>query len=398
MSKLFSIGYTRFDAPKNMPTSGAWLGVGGQGTVDTSTDSGDSGDGGMGESLMENIQTKMAKAQNLEHVGWGLYRHNLDKKATYKWDKKSNKFLNVNYEAEDPNEWHEEKFVKNLEGHITGMGFKEISPHKFELKWGILEKEKIKEHEFQEQEFLIKLDKMGYREKDNPKGRFFVHKYKLLPNIFYSQEKHNDKEYSNYLDVMTDIDLDNDLLESLDEVASTVAPSSVSTGQYPARAVIMARRDPKKKKKFKDSYIAFVPLHTLSGLKMESETLIGGRGDFKNKKDFDSKEVDMGIKHEMEHTKDKKIALEICLDHLSENPNYYSELKAGKLKESHEQKTGETSYDNNHSHKYSIDENGNGKTISTESYDKEYPSHSHKIKNKVVEKSGKVPHDHKIKE
>jgi len=35
----------------------------------------------------------------------------------------------------------------------------------------------------------------------------------------------------------------------------------------------------------------------------------------------------MGIKVEMEHTKDRAIAREIALDHLTEDPKYYSKLK-----------------------------------------------------------------------
>ena len=39
----------------------------------------------------------------------------------------------------------------------------------------------------------------------------------------------------------------------------------------------------------------------------------------------------MGIKIEMEHTNDKKLATEIATDHLKENPKYYTKLKKAKL-------------------------------------------------------------------
>jgi len=42
---------------------------------------------------------------------------------------------------------------------------------------------------------------------------------------------------------------------------------------------------------------------------------------------FDPKEIEMGIKVEMEHTKDKDEAIEIAKDHLSEIPDYYTRLK-----------------------------------------------------------------------
>ena len=39
----------------------------------------------------------------------------------------------------------------------------------------------------------------------------------------------------------------------------------------------------------------------------------------------------MGIKVEMEHTDDEKIASEIVLDHLAEDPKYYSKLTKADL-------------------------------------------------------------------
>ena len=58
--------------------------------------------------------------------------------------------------------------------------------------------------------------------------------------------------------------------------------------------------------------------------------LKGGKGDRLSPKDVDPKELAMGIKTEMEHTTNKRIAKEVALDHLSEFPDYYSRLtKAG---------------------------------------------------------------------
>ena len=42
---------------------------------------------------------------------------------------------------------------------------------------------------------------------------------------------------------------------------------------------------------------------------------------------FDSEQLKMGIKVEMEHTNDKKIAKKIAKDHLVETPDYYTRLK-----------------------------------------------------------------------
>jgi hypothetical protein len=53
----------------------------------------------------------------------------------------------------------------------------------------------------------------------------------------------------------------------------------------------------------------------------------GGKADKKNPKDFNPQALAQGIKIEMEHTKDKKIAQEIAMDHLTEDPKYYEKLK-----------------------------------------------------------------------
>ena len=59
----------------------------------------------------------------------------------------------------------------------------------------------------------------------------------------------------------------------------------------------------------------------------DREELTGGVGDKKPDSDFDSQQLEIGIKHEFEHTKNRKIAKEIAKDHLSEDPNYYKKLK-----------------------------------------------------------------------
>ncbi|MFN5459247.1 MAG: DUF5661 family protein [Bacteroidota bacterium] len=59
----------------------------------------------------------------------------------------------------------------------------------------------------------------------------------------------------------------------------------------------------------------------------EPEKMKGGLGDNRPDSDFDAEQLKNGIKVEMEHTKDAKVAKEIAKDHLSEDPNYYKKLK-----------------------------------------------------------------------
>lgn len=56
-----------------------------------------------------------------------------------------------------------------------------------------------------------------------------------------------------------------------------------------------------------------------------SKEIPGGMAEKKKltEKDVDPKQLAKGIEIEMEHTDDKKVATEIALDHLSENPKYY---------------------------------------------------------------------------
>ena len=56
---------------------------------------------------------------------------------------------------------------------------------------------------------------------------------------------------------------------------------------------------------------------------MGGEELQGGVGDGKSPMEFDPDQVSKGIKVEMEHSSDPKIAIEIVLDHLTEDPQYY---------------------------------------------------------------------------
>ena len=61
------------------------------------------------------------------------------------------------------------------------------------------------------------------------------------------------------------------------------------------------------------------------------ESLIGGAGDVTAPSNINTKELSIGVQVEMEHTNDEKIATEIAMDHLTEDPQYYSKLVAAGL-------------------------------------------------------------------
>ena len=58
----------------------------------------------------------------------------------------------------------------------------------------------------------------------------------------------------------------------------------------------------------------------------KTDKIKGGLADNSEAKDFDEDQLKMGIKIEMEHTNDPKIAKEIAMDHLKEHPKYYTHL------------------------------------------------------------------------
>lgn len=58
---------------------------------------------------------------------------------------------------------------------------------------------------------------------------------------------------------------------------------------------------------------------------------------------FNSKEIEMGVKVEQEHTDSKAIALQIAKDHLSEIPDYYTRL--AKMEEEGKKAFGKTEKD-----------------------------------------------------
>lgn len=64
----------------------------------------------------------------------------------------------------------------------------------------------------------------------------------------------------------------------------------------------------------------------------ESELIPGGLSSGKPDSHFDPDALAKGIKVELEHTSDKRIAKEIAKDHLSEDPKYYDKL--AKMEES----------------------------------------------------------------
>lgn len=61
-------------------------------------------------------------------------------------------------------------------------------------------------------------------------------------------------------------------------------------------------------------------------LEVHQDKLPGGLADDMSPESFNRTQLKKGMKHELEHTNDPEIALEIAMDHLAEDPNYYKKL------------------------------------------------------------------------
>ena len=60
---------------------------------------------------------------------------------------------------------------------------------------------------------------------------------------------------------------------------------------------------------------------------INEDKLSGGLADDMNASDFSKESLEQGIKVELEHTDDHSLALEITMDHLAEDPDYYNKLE-----------------------------------------------------------------------
>lgn len=56
------------------------------------------------------------------------------------------------------------------------------------------------------------------------------------------------------------------------------------------------------------------------------DRLKGGQADCLRPQDFPKRALLTGMRHELEHTKSHRLAMEIAMDHLAEDPKYYEKL------------------------------------------------------------------------
>jgi hypothetical protein len=65
----------------------------------------------------------------------------------------------------------------------------------------------------------------------------------------------------------------------------------------------------------------------IEGFEKDADVMEGGLADSNKPADFPDKALKKGIAVEREHTKDPSVAKEIAMDHLKEDPKYYTKLE-----------------------------------------------------------------------
>lgn len=187
-----------------------------------------------------------------------------------------------------------------------------------------------------------------------------------------------------------------DAVEQLKAIEASKSKNEVikkpelETSSYDPKVLDAAIKDAKQKTQDYESAF-YIALHRLSSEPKyreklqkalvkkisEREEIIGGVGDGSRVEDFDSKEVVKGIKVEFEHTNDFDKAVEIALDHLTEDPKYYSKLEKSDLSHDLEEAKSYKKYDKNMS---IIDIAKAWSNKGEKLYDPELPKRYHAIK------------------
>lgn len=129
------------------------------------------------------------------------------------------------------------------------------------------------------------------------------------------------------------------LVKELSQIIYSRYLTDVNETEYPKQMEIAKDIEPKKKypeaqkkrhkvKKLKISEEqdeVNIDIEDIAKAREEQgDQIKGGLGDDKSPLDFSAEQIKKGMAVEMEHTDDPMIALEITLDHLTENPEYYT--------------------------------------------------------------------------
>lgn len=132
---------------------------------------------------------------------------------------------------------------------------------------------------------------------------------------------------STYVDVDDELDIDetyDDIAKKIDSMPFGYHSNDIQTSiNYGDRKPVNGdlRVDNSKP----DKYVPVTENDEIQNdVESDDEALTGGLGDGAEPINFNPSQIIRGIEVEMEHTNDPKVALEIAMDHLTEDPEYYT--------------------------------------------------------------------------
>lgn len=131
---------------------------------------------------------------------------------------------------------------------------------------------------------------------------------------------------STYVDVDDELDIDetyDDIAKKIDSMPFGYHSNDIQTSiNYGDRKPVNGdlRVDNSKP----DKYVPVTENDEINDVESDDEALTGGLGDGAEPINFNPSQIIRGIEVEMEHTNDPKVALEIAMDHLTEDPEYYT--------------------------------------------------------------------------
>jgi hypothetical protein len=95
----------------------------------------------------------------------------------------------------------------------------------------------------------------------------------------------------------------------------------------PLKKSFVFKKETERKLIFKSASKSFDEKKFNAAIKNYKDKMPGGAGDRKTPGDYNQDSLRAGVKVELEHTKDHQHAMEIAIDHLAEDKNYYTKLK-----------------------------------------------------------------------
>jgi hypothetical protein len=117
-----------------------------------------------------------------------------------------------------------------------------------------------------------------------------------------------------------------DMKEDKKKIESQEATGASSAGQY--SAPLFTKEETKESEKLKGGLADTSSLYDIAAKHVEDKTVKKQSPERISKMlSHLTQQLIKGIKVEMEHTDDVKVAKEIAMDHLAEDPNYYTKLK-----------------------------------------------------------------------